>query len=262
VLAQAAGDGSLMVLVPVAIGLAVVGSLLYDHRRKRRKREALGRLVHRDPSLMLTVTPCGWDPDEMALAFTSCPRGDRHRGVRYGVEGQVDVEVAGQEHRPTCAAFQWFWEERRTQRTGTGPRVSNRTRYEERKATIAMIELPVPVLRKVVIEPENVLGRVGVTRGGVLVESDAFNRRFRVESRDRNLAVQLLDAGMQELLINSFGGRTIELHQGFLLVRGTPSHRDDSLTGIVGELPAVRQDVQRLLRAIPPQFWRAVGAPG
>jgi hypothetical protein len=262
VLAQAAGDGSLLVLIPVAIGIALVGSLLYDHRRKRRKREALGRLVHRDPSLMLTVTPGGWDADAMALAFSSCPRGDRHRGIRYGVEGRVDLEVDGREHRPTCAAFQWFWEERRTQRTGSGPGASTRSRYEERKATIAMIELPVPVLRKVVIEPENVLGRVGVTRGGVLVESDAFNRRFRVECRERNLAVQLLDAGMQELLINAFAGRTIELHQGVLLLRGSPSHRDDSLTGIVGELPAVRQDVQRLLRAIPPQFWRAVAAAG
>jgi len=105
-----------------------------------------------------------------------------------------------------------------------------------------------------------VFGRVGLSRRDHQLESSEFNRRFRVRCADRMLTVHLLDARMQELLTTAFDRRSVELTGDVLLLAGRPSHRDPSLHGVIGELPAVRQDAVRLLAAVPAQFWRAVGA--
>lgn len=241
-------------LVVVAVLLVVAaGAWFYEHQRRARKHRDLQRLLERDPRLMVTVTPCGLDAGRLATEYDACPRGDRNFGVRYGVDGSTTLEVDGVETTVDCAAFQWFWEVR----TQTRTHGQRQTRHEEQTQTVAAIGLPVDLWRRILITPESVLGRTGVTRGGIQVESDAFNRSFRVEANDRNLAVQLLDASLQQLLVGAFRGRTIELRGRVLLLVGTPDHRDESLTGVVGELPAVRQDVRRLLAAVPAQFWRA-----
>ena len=241
-------------LTVVAVLLVVAaGAWFYEHQRQARKRRDLQRLLERDPRLMVTVTPCGLHAGDLATGYDACPRGDRNYGVRFGVDGPTTLEVDGVELTVDCAAFQWFWEVRRQTRTN-GQR---RTRYEKMTQTVAAIGLPVDLWRRILIRPESVMGRTGMTRGGIQVESDAFNRSFRVEANDRNLAVQLLDASLQQLLVQSFRGRTIELRGRALLLVGTPDHRDDSLTGVVGELPAVRQDIRRLLAEVPAQFWRA-----
>lgn len=248
------GFGLLVVLVLLAVA---GGSAVYEHLRRQRKHRDLQRLLERDPRLQVTVTPCGLDREALAVGYEACPRGDRNRGVRYGVSGLTTIEVAGQQVEVECAAFQWFWEVASTERRH-GVR---RTRYQELRQTVAAVQLPVDIWRRILITPESALGRTGLTRGGLQVESDAFNRRFRIASADRSLAVQLLDARMQQLLLEAFTGRTIELRGTTMLLAGKPTHRDDSLTGVVGELPAVRQDVRRLLLAVPAQFWRAAGAP-
>lgn len=239
--------------VVAAVLLVVAGAWFSEYRRRARRHRDLLRLLERDRRLMVTVTPCGLAAGELATGYEACPRGDRNFGVRYGVEGPTSLEVDGAELTVDCAAFQWFWEVRRQTRT----RGQRGTQHHEMTQTVAAIELPVDLWRRILIRPESMIGRTGMTRGGIQVESDAFNRSFRVEANDRNLAVQLLDASLQQLLVQSFRGRTIELRGRVLLVAGTPDHRDDSLTGIVGELPAVRQDVRRLLAAVPAQFWRA-----
>lgn len=249
-------DGIVVALL-IVVALFGAGGAYLEHRRRGRKRQDLARLLHRDPRLTLTVTPCGLDAQALAVGYEVCPAGDRNRGVRYGVSGPTRVELNGEPRDVDCAAFQWFWEVRTRTKSATGQR---QTRHEEQRTTVGAITLPVTVLRRILIKPESALGRTGLTRGGIQVESDEFNRRFRIESNDRELAVQLLDAGMQRLLLEAFPGRSIEVRGNAVLIEGSPTHRDDSLTGVVGELPAVRQDVRRLLAAIPPQFWRAAGA--
>jgi hypothetical protein len=126
---------------------------------------------------------------------------------------------------------------------------------------VALVRLPTPVQQHVLLRPETVLGRVGLGRGGHQLESSEFNRRFRVECGDRTLTLHLLDARMQELLAVHYPGRSVEFRGDLLALVGRPTHRDTSLEGTIGELPAVRQDAARLLAAVPPSFWRAVGAP-
>jgi hypothetical protein len=247
-------DASFVValLVVALFGAAV---LYGKHLERQRKRASLGRLLARDHSLVITAAPCGLGADILPYRLTALPAGSRRSGVRWGVTGPLTVTVAGTPHPVECASFQWWWEERQTQRTQHG----TRTRYVEKRTTATLLRLPVPVPDAIVLRPESVLGRVGITRGGHQLESSEFNRRFRVECRDRTLTLHLLDANLQQLLTAHFPGRTLELRGDLLALVGTPDHRDPTLEGVVGELPAVRQDVARIVAAIPPAFWRAIG---
>lgn len=251
------GDG-LPFGVLLALGVLAAGGYgTYHTVRRRRKRDDLERLIARDPRLRRTVIPAGLRPDQLAWWCRGLPAGDRRQGLEYGVEGPM---VSGLDDplpaEVDVAAFRWWWEERqrsRNRRTGM-----TSTRYSKRTLPAAVIKLPFHVDRRVLIRPESVLGRVGITRGGRQLESSEFNRRFRVEAMDERLPLHLLDANLQQLLVERFQGRTIEIFGELLLVAGSPDHRDETLTGVVGELPAMREDALRILREIPPAFWRTV----
>ena len=177
------------------------------------------------------------------------------------------------------AAFQWWWEEERREHSrrnrglgAVGPRTRSGLtiggpsttmggrRYVERTTPAAVVKLPITVDNRVIIRPESLFGRAGITRGGHQFESAEFNRRFRVEAMEQHLALALIDANFQQLMVENFPDQTVEVFGSLLLVAGTPTHRDDSLTGVIGLLPALRQDAHRILRAVPPAYWRAVGA--
>ncbi len=250
------GGGFVLFLVVAGVLLGVGGALQYLHRR--RLREALDRLVHRDPRLQRTVIPCGLRPDELAWWCRGLPDGDRNNGTEHGVEGPMQVELATElPDEVTVAAFRWWWEERRRRRNQQGMR---RTTYVTRRMPAALIKLPVHVPHRVLITPESTLGRAGLTRGGHQLESSEFNRRFRVEARQDDVAVYLLDAGLQQLLLEAYQGRTIEIFGELMLLGGRPDHHDESLGRVIGELPAMRQDAHRLLQAIPAAYWRHVQA--
>jgi hypothetical protein len=240
---------ALIVLVGGAIAVAA-------YQRQQRKQADLARLLARDETLTLTSTPCGLSAAQLAGMFAATPRGDRRYGLRYGVTGPLEVTVAGATRTVECACFQWHWEERRTTSDSNG----TRTRYETKRAVAAVLRLPVAVPTPIRIGPESIFGRLGLTRGGHQLESSEFNRRFRVEGPDRALTVQLLDAGLQQRLLEEYPGRSVEVTGDLLALGGTPAHRDATLTGVIGELPAVRQDVRRLVERVPEQFWRAIGA--
>ena len=254
----------------LAIGLLVAGgAAAYRYLRRRRNKEDLERLIARDPRLKRTVIPCGLRPDQISWWCRGLPDGDRNYGVEYGVEGSQTIDLgAGLPRETTIAAFRWWYEveqrSHRNRRRGLGGMVmgaSNRrlhTSYSKRYMPAALVQLPVHVDHRILIGPESVLGRVGLTRGGQQLESSEFNRRFRVDAREEELALNLLDAGFQQLLVERFQGRTIEIFGELLLVGGQPSHRDESLSGVIGELPAMRQDAHRILHAIPPAFWRRI----
>lgn len=251
-------DASPALLVALVV-LLMLATWVWKHLQRRRLRESYERLLRRDGSLAPTTTPCGLGRGDLVDRFLATPRGDRRFGLRYGVTGELTCEVGGREQPLEAASFEWFHERRRTSH---GPKGQTSTRYDEQRTPVTVVRLPVRVPDRVRLRPESVLGRIGITRGGQQVESDAFNRAFRVEASDRTLTVQLLDAQLQRRLAEEFTGRTIELAGEHLVLAGDPEHRDESLVGVVGALPAMRQDAQRLLQAVPAQFWRAVGAAG
>jgi len=265
-------DGWFWPLLLVGLVVAVAFAIFERHRRKQKKAD-LDRLLQRDPRLSYTVIPCGLRNDELAWWCRGLPAGDRNNGVRYAVEGPLRIDLGpGLPDELTVAAFQWWWEEERRDpdrrnrglggfglRTRSGATLGHR-RYAENKTPAAVVQLPVTVDNRVMIRPESLFGRAGITRGGHQFESDAFNRRFRVEAMEQGLALALIDANFQQLMVENFPDQTVEIFGSLLLVAGEPTHRDDSLTGVIGALPALRQDAHRILRAVPPAYWRAVGA--
>lgn len=241
----------------VLLGILLLAGVWYASHWSRRKHEAaLTQLLARDRRLGRTLTPCGLTPDQLAAGFRATPRGDRRYGLRHGVSGRLALPVAAREVECEAASFQWWSEERQTTSDSNG----TRTTYSERRTPVSVVRLPVTVPDRIVLTPESLFGRFGLTRGGHQLESSEFNRRFRVDGRDRSLTVRLLDAHLQTRLTEEFAGRTIEVVGNLLVLGGRPTHRDGSLHGVIGELPAMRQDLARLVDAFPAQFWRAVDA--
>jgi hypothetical protein len=231
------------------------GGWYLTHRHRTLLRESYQQLLASEPGLAPTTAPCGWSADALAGRWHATPEGDRRYGLRHGVEGPTTLTLLGGEHEVTCAAFEWWSEQRRTSRTQHG----TSTRYVERRCPAVVVRLPVAPASRITLGPESALGRVGLTRGGQQLESSEFNRRFRVDVEDPTLGVTLLDANLQQRLLEAFRGRTIEVDGDLLVLGGAPSHRDPRYRGVVGELSAVRQDAVRLLESVPPQFWRACG---
>jgi hypothetical protein len=235
------------------LAAAVVAGLVHTGYRRRKEHHDLGRLLARHRGLVIAPHPLGLPAAGYAGAFVSTPRGDRRFGLQHAIEGPLPARCDGQAQQLPCATFRWWYEVRR-RRAGHG----SATRYDRRRTSVTVVRLPADVPRRIALRPESVLGRAGLTRGGHQLESAEFNRRFRVECRDRTLTLHLLDAHLQRLLIEAFTGRSIELRGDLLVVGGGPDHRDPTLAGVIGEFPAMRQDARRLVEAIPAAFWRAV----
>ncbi|MTV25584.1 hypothetical protein FTX61_09210 [Nitriliruptoraceae bacterium ZYF776] len=235
----------------VVFGLVVVGGFWLRHHAHQRLVTSHQALVDREPGLRATDTPCGFAASSL-LRFAGIDRGDRRFGVRWGVEGPLGVRIAGRESGVNAAAFEWWCERRHRNKHGTS--------YTTRTVPVVLAELPVELPVDVTLGPESLLGRAGLTRADQQVESTAFNRAFRVRSSDERLTLQLLDANLQTVLPRDFDGRTITISGRYVVMTGRPRHRDAQLDGVIGQLPAVRQDLQHLLAEVPAQFWRAVGA--
>lgn len=247
-------DADLGPLLAVVAAVLLVAWVL-QQRHRRRQQAALARFIARHEGWHRQAWPCGIQPDLLVGRFAAMPRGDRRYGVEHAVGGPLDLEVDGRTTTCQVACFQWFHEQRRRSHNRRG---MHRTTYVRRRELVVLCQLPVHTHRSVSIGPESMLGRIGLTRGGAQLESESFNRRFRVEGRDRELVVRLLDAQLQELLVRAYAGRSIEFSDDLVALSGQPEHQDDSLVGIVRTYPAVLQDLTRLIRDIPHSFWRAL----
>jgi hypothetical protein len=241
-------DAVVAVLPLLVIVGGLAGAAWWHVRRGRRLRDGLLRLAVRD-GLRPTATPCGLAYAELAGRSAATPRGDRSCGLRFGVEAPAPVELAGRTVQVHLAAFEWWYEVR--------VRHGKTSSYQRRTNTVAVARLPGRIAGHVAIRPERLLGRVGVTRGDQQLESEEFNRRFHVAGSDEQLTLRLLDAAMQHRLVTSFTGRSVDLRGDLVVLGGQPDHRDGSLPGVIGELPAVVQDLRALLRAVPAGLWRA-----
>ncbi len=245
-------DGATL-LAGLAAMAAIAGVLAWQ--RRRAIEVSFARLLERDPRWQATMTPCGYDAHALADRFAPTPAGDRRYGVEHAIEGPLEVEIGGETVTYRASCFRWWSERART----SGSYRQRRTSYATERQLVVLIELPAPLPVPIRVGPESVLGRVGLTRAGEQLESSEFNRRFRVEGEDPQLIVQLLDARLQQELVERFQGRSVELAGPLLAIGGDPDHRDESLAGHIGHLPAAAVDARRLLDHIPDQFWRAIG---
>ncbi len=249
-------------IVPVLVlvlGAASVGTLVFWWQRERRRRiaEALTRFLAANPGWQGTTQLCGRSAEELADRTVATPRGDRRYGLAHVVSGPLSVGIAGYEAPCRASCGRWWYEERHTSTDAKG---HTRTRYEREEIPIAAVILPATLPAAIRLAPESLFGRFGLTRGGEQLESDAFNRRFRVEGEDRTLTVQLLDAHLQQHLLDGFTERRIEFRGELLVLGGDPREPDPDLFGPIGDLPGLQRDARDLLAAVPAQFWRAIGA--
>ncbi len=242
--------------------LAVVGAAawvwsIYD--------EQLCRQAHRKLLARPNVDPM---PAIMGLSeFEPLPRGDRKNGARWAVSQQSTIAVAGEPVAVNVSAFEWWWETRdrhndrrrrrnalfhlaRGNRNATGVQT-----YTTSTRVAALIQLPIEV-PDLLCKPTSVVGRTGLARRGLQLESDEFNRAFVVHTDNEMEAVRVLDADMQATLARHFRGRTIEFRRGRIVIAGDPDHSDDSLHGTVGKMPALLVDATRFARALPRYLWQ------
>jgi hypothetical protein len=235
----------------VALGIEVV-----RRRRERAITASLARYVQRHPGWHRQAWPAGVTLDLLVGRFEATPRGDRRYGVEHAVGGPLELDLGGTTATCEVACFLWFHERQGRQRSRYGRQT---TTYERRTELLVLCQLPVYAHRSIKVLPASLLDRVGLTREGIQLESDAFNRAFRVESVDPTLTVTLLDAGVQRLLVTDYRDRGMELSDDLLVLFGQPTHRDGSLEGHVQAYPAIVQDLARLLRNLPQAFWRQLG---
>lgn len=241
----------------LVIGLGAVGAAVIWGVQRHQRREleaALARFLARHEGWHRQAWPCGVPAEQLVGRFESTPRGDRRYGVETAVGGPVELRINDTPVTCQVSCYVWFHERRQTNRSNGRAGRS----YQRRTDLVAMCQLPVHTHRSVSIQPESILGRVGLSRSDEQLESEAFNRRFRVEGRDRTLVITLLDAGLQELLSSEYAGRGIEFSDDLLVLSGEPTHRDRSLAGVAETYPAILQDLDRLVERIPPPFWRAL----
>lgn len=255
-LASAASSGSPLPWLVLGLGGIAAAVMWAVQRHQRRELDAaLARFVARHEGWHRQAWPCGIPVGQLVGRFEATPRGDRRYGIEAAVGGPAELTINGTDVVCQVGCYVWFHERRQTSRSNG--RTTNR--YQRQTDLVVMCQLPVHTHRAVSIQPESILGRVGLTRSDEQLESEAFNRRFRVEGRDRTLLVTLLDAGLQELLSTEYAGRGIEFSDDLLVLSGDPTHRDGSLAGVAQAYPAIVQDLERLVARIPPPFWRALG---
>ncbi|HSK95646.1 MAG TPA: hypothetical protein VK891_03435, partial [Euzebyales bacterium] len=199
-------------LGPFALPLLIMAIVVLVAIWKYRQHKAL-QAAHRqaclDHGLVPTDTPLGVDDDGL-LRFDLIPRGDRRYSTAWGLQGSAELRLGGAPVAVQCAAFQWWWEDRRTETDSEG---KTTTRYVRMTLLAGLVRLPSPyVMPSVRVEREGLLTRMGVGgRGDFQVESEEFNRRHDVRVSDRATAIRLFDAGFQQQMLGPRHDATFEL---------------------------------------------------
>lgn len=172
-------------LLPYLFVVAFVGSIIWTYVRNRQRRDAL----------MTLAAARGWS--YAASDLTLCMRwygkpfgqGDNPKAVNV-LNGAVGTR--------TFTAFDYSYE------THTSDSRGGRS-TQVHAFSVCVVPLPAP-LGAVQVEPENALerfaGAVGLMQD-VQLESEDFNRRFRVSATDPKLASDLLTPRTMEFLISA-----------------------------------------------------------
>jgi hypothetical protein len=223
-------------LVPVLFGAALLvvligGYLLEQKRRERLMQFAVRRgwtYVGQDPSLVDR-----WPGQPFG-------RGDRRRARNV---------LGGVEFGRSFTAYDYTYETRSTDSKGHQTKTTHRW-------SIVAVQLPV-WLGTVEVVPESVLDRMAGAVGLVTdieLESEDFNRRYKVSARNRKLASDLLPPRTMEYLIaaDAPGWRTCGSH-----VVAFAKGKVDPV-----EVVRVCAILDRVLDGVPEFVWKDAGAPG
>jgi hypothetical protein len=221
-----------ILLLTALVALVVVVLVgVFVLERKRRER------------LMQFAVMRGWeyvgkDPGLVHL-FTGDPFGE-------GDDREARNVLTGQESGRPFTAFDYSYETRSTDSKG-------HTTTTTHRFGICAVPLPAP-LGTVEVVPENVLtrmaGAVGVL-SDIDLESEGFNRRFRVRAGDRKLACDVLTPRTMEYLLSVApeawrmeGGHVVSWHPGRL---------------DAAEVVRTCAVLDRVLDGIPSFVWRDAG---
>ncbi len=274
--------GAGIVLGILVVGAVIVGLAVLTARQRDRV-EATYQQVCRDHGLDPTDVPLGTS-DAWLSQFELLPRGDRDHSAVWGMQGPIELTLGGTDLVATCAAFEWWWEDKQTSSDSKGNR---RVRWVRRSCLAALVRVPAPwVMPRVRVEREGMFARFGLGgRGDFQVESEEFNRQYDVRVRDPQAAIRLFDAQFQQEMLGRFDGTAFELAGDLaLVVTDTPaslsftvgggarrggrgglaglfSRAGDRIRtdpGIVQALPTMRMRAEALLQAMPDGWWRGL----
>jgi len=223
------------VLLLMAFVALVVAVLVGVFVLERKRRERLMKFA-----LMRGWQYAGQDPGLVHL-FSGDPFGE-------GEDRTARNVLTGQEGGRPFTAFDYSYETRSTNSKG-------QTRTTTHRFGVCAVPLPVP-LGTVEVVPENVLtrmaGAVGVLTD-IDLESEDFNRRFRVRAADRKLACDILTPRTMAYL-NSVTPEAWRL-EGEHVVSWHPGRLD------AAEVVRTCAVLARVLDGIPSFVWRDAGLP-
>jgi hypothetical protein len=216
---------ALLVIAFAVVGGAVVWYGWYSAKKRR-------ELFH---SFALSQ---GWTwvarDDGWAERFTGSPFGQ-------GDDRKACNVLQGEFRKRPMVAFDYSYETHSTDSQG------HRTTQTHHYA-ICVLALPAPLPRFELV-PEGMLGRVGTMLGmqDIELESEDFNRRFRVRCEDAKLAYDLLPARTMEALL-----RRPALH---LRLGGTDAVCWENGSHSPSELLARLDTLSTLLDGVPQYVW-------
>jgi hypothetical protein len=217
----------------VVVTVAVVAFNLEQKRRERVLAFALGR---------------GWlyeaDDPSLVDAFPGEPfgRGDSRR---------ARTVLRGKESGRDFVAFDYSY--------ATHTQTSKERRTTVHRYAVVAVPLPVP-LGVVEVRPEGLMARaadaIGVS-GDLELESEDFNRRFRVRARNAKLASDVLSPRTMEYLV-------AQRRDAVPAFRVSGGHVVAWRTGRLEPMEVVRTCavLDRVLDGVPSFVWRDAGLPG
>lgn len=228
-----------MVVLVALLALGAVALAFWAHQQEKKKTEAMAA----------TAAANGWrylgDDDRWVDAW-DCPpfQTGKGRSIHHLVEGTY--------RGAPFLAFEYTYYTESTTTDGQGHQQTRRTHHT---FDVAVLRLGahVPDLR---LRPEGILARLvdAVTGGDIDLESDAFNRAYRLHCGDRKFAFDTFHARTMEYLV-SRPGTAFELVGGDALLARESQGYDPLIWG-----PGEPFDVVlTVLHGIPDFVWQDRG---
>lgn len=228
----------LAAVVPWAAAILLVISLVVLVRRHRAARDRRLRLFAH-------ATAQGWDYDAVDRSGLA----HRWTGAPFcrGVDQRAGPVITGSAGGRRFTAFDYEHDVLVPDGTG-GRRTTTTWRFR-----VTAVDLPA-VLPSLEVRPERGATRLqtAVTGDSIDLESDAFNRRFRVRSGDRRTATAVLHPKTMESLLRSPHTGTLRVEGAHVIVYDAGSHTPET---IAADLSAATAFVD----GIPPFIWRERG---
>lgn len=225
-----------VLLLVVVLGLAVVAVVGYFHYQAEKKRREL---------LLTWATANGW---HFAVTDTTLTYRWQDHPFGEGDHRRTGNVVSGRHGPFDFVAFDYSYQTHSSDGRG------NRTTTTHRFAVCA-VDLPA-FLPRLQVSPENLLTRLGHVVGlsDIDLESESFNRAFRVQCQDGKFASDVLTPRTMEYLLAHPGAGCWRLDgQSLLCWAPNTEHTPASITAQLTTAEAV-------LRGVPQFVWADYGA--